>query len=719
MSQVPVSQAPGAVPGPTSGDPTPGPGPGSHDVPVLRPVDSPRDLGARGVVGVVLVPLVCLAALAASIWLDVVAEPGGVGDRLVHGVGWPWTTNGILLAGLAAVVLVRDPRSGTAWALSGLGVFWALDGLAQSYLRAGVTADGSWPASTSVLWFLDRAGALLPFVIAVLLLVFPTGRLLPGPWGWASRAALAAMALGFAVVTVAPSPHQDAEVPPDLDIDPATIDALGGVGTVVRPLTLAAFFVCVAVVVVRYQRSRGVERDRMRWLLWSVLTILLTVAATTVYDGPGAGLLLTFVVMVLPGAAITVALVNPGLVSIADLLARTLVWGGLALLLLGIDLAAVAVLDAVLARTVDESLSRSQLVALVLLLSAVVWSPLRSRAWALARRLTFGSRDAPYDVVAGLADRLEHAEDLDDRLAAVAAAVASAFGVSYVRLEVDRIGGGTLLTERGERPSSVRGIPIRYRGEVVGTLEIPERGLRSRLSARDERLLADLVRQAVTAARTARLAAELQRSREQLVTAREEERRRIRRDLHDGLGPALSGVVFQLESARLVVQRDPDAAMERVGSTAQQLQEVVADVRRLVHDLRPPALDDRGLVGALDQLGERLSVPVRVQALALPPLSAAVEVAAYRIAAEAMNNVARHAAASRCEVCLRVEDGRLVVDVCDDGVGVDPAVEAGVGLLSLRERAEELGGWTEVGCPGLDGRGTRVRARLPLGEEQA
>lgn len=681
---------------------------------MLRPVDSPRDLGARGVVGVVLVPLACLLALALSVWLDVVGAPDGVGDALVQGVGWPWTANGIILTGLAAVVLVRDPRSGTAWALSGLGLFWALDGLAQSYLRAGVTSDGSWAGSTAVLWFWARAGALLPIVVAVLLMVFPTGRFLEGAWGWLSRGAVVLMGLGLLTFLVAPYPSPPADLPADLVVDPVTFAAVGDSAAAVARATTLVLLVPLATVVVRYRRSRGVERDRMRWLLWSVVTILLTVTAMSVYDGPGSELALTFVVMVLPGAAITIALVNPGLVSIADLLTRTLVWGGLALLLLGIDLAAVALLDAALDRTVEESLSRGQLVALVLLLSALVYVPLRTRAWALARRLTFGSRAAPYDVVAGLADRLEHAEDLDDRLAAVADAVASAFGVAYVRLEVDRIGGGTLLAERGERPTSVREIPIRYRGEVVGTLEIPDRGLRSRLSARDERLLADLVRQAVVAARTARLAAELQRSREQLVTAREEERRRIRRDLHDGLGPALSGVVFQLESARLGVAQDPAGAGERVGAAAQQLQEVVADVRRLVHDLRPPALDDRGLVGALGQLGERMAVPVQVRALALPPLPAAVEVAAYRIAAEAMTNLARHSGAARGEVCLRVEDDALVVDVADDGVGVDPAATAGVGLLSLRERAEELGGRTEVGSPGLEGRGTLVRARLPL-----
>jgi signal transduction histidine kinase len=142
---------------------------------------------------------------------------------------------------------------------------------------------------------------------------------------------------------------------------------------------------------------------------------------------------------------------------------------------------------------------------------------------------------------------------------------------------------------------------------------------------------------------------------------------------------------------------------------------VVADVRRLVHDLRPPALDDRGLVGALQQQAEELStdgLSVTVVAEDLGALPAAVEVAAYRIAGEGLTNVVRHAAARACVVRLAVEDGDLVVEVADDGTGIAPDAEAGVGLVSLRERAAELGGRSEVTCPATGG--TVVRARLPL-----
>ena len=398
--------------------------------------------------------------------------------------------------------------------------------------------------------------------------------------------------------------------------------------------------------------------------------------------------------------------------SIQDLLGRTLVYGGLSLVLVAVDLAAVAGLTAL----IGDSLDPGQVVLVVLLLTVLLYGPLRQWLGSWARRLVLGDRDDPYDVVAGLATTLESADDAATQLAAVARAVASAFGVPFVSVDVDRGGGERVVATYGERPAETRTLPITYRGAEVGRLELPRRGLRSRLTGRDERLLGDLVRQAATAVRTSRLTDELQDSRERLVVAREEERRRIRRDLHDGLGPAMSGVVFQLDSARLLVDSDPGAAKSQLVETRSHVQDVVADVRRLVHDLRPPALDDLGLVGALSQQADRMRMSTRVLADDLDALPAAVEVAAFRIAGEAMTNVDRHAAATECTVRLRRDGDALLVEVTDDGAGIAPAAEAGVGLVALRERAAELGGRSEVTCPPTGG--TVVRAWLPLEDEQ-
>ena len=395
--------------------------------------------------------------------------------------------------------------------------------------------------------------------------------------------------------------------------------------------TIGGLFVAMASVVVRYRRSEGLERDRMRWLLWSVIAMALIVGLGFLSEVRAVQDTVVFLVAALPAVAMTIAIVRPTVVPIEDLVGRTVVYGALSLVLVVVDLAVLALLTSALGDTLDQR----QVVLTVLLLTAALYGPLRQRLSRGVRRLMLGNRANRYDAVAGLASTLETADEGEGQLAVVARAVASAFRVGFVSVEVERSGGERLVATYGDRPDETRTLPITYRDQTVGRLVLPAKGLRSRLSRRDEQLLGDLVRQAATAARTSRLADELQESRERLVVAREEERRRIRRDLHDGLGPALSGVVFRLESARLLVDRDPEAAKGHLAATSEHVQEVVADVRRLVHDLRPPALDDLGLVGALRQLADRLSGPdltVRVAADDLGALPAAVEVAAYRIA---------------------------------------------------------------------------------------
>lgn len=661
--------------------------------------------------------VVCAALFAASVTLDVIAPADGPGSRYVTEAGWPFTFNGVFLAALAVPILLGRTAHIFGWLLGGLGVFWSLDGLAQSYIRAGVTDEGVWPGMTFTVWFLDRFGSFLSVWIAAVLLVFPSGRLLPGWHGIVARISLGLGVLACLALLVMPFEPQlddDKRLPPSVDVDPTSIDALAGVADVAQPIVVGGLYVSfvtgLVLIVVRYRRSRGLTRDRMRWLAWSIVVIAAFELVTmTVLPIPGTEFFGSFVALVLPGAAMTVAVVRPQLVPIEDLLGRTVVIAVVLAALVAADVVVLAGLTLVL----DDDLTQAQVVAVVLLVAVVLYGPLRQRLSALVRRRMLGDRDNPYDALAGLSTTLEATEDPREQLAAVAKAVASAFGVRFVSLEVDWSSGDRTVTTYGERPAAVRALPITYRGAQVGRLVLPARGVRSRLSARDEQLLGDLVRQAAVAARTGQLAEEVQHSRERLVTAREEERRRIRRDLHDGLGPALSGVVFQLEAARMAVGSDPDAARKQLSGITEHVQGIVADVRRLVHDLRPPALDDRGLVGALRQQADRLEVPLEVEASELDGrLPAAVEVAAYRIVGEALTNVSRHAHADSARLRLELADDTLLVELADDGVGIAADRQAGVGLVGLRERAAELGGSSEVLCP-PDG-GTVVRARLPL-----
>jgi signal transduction histidine kinase len=245
-------------------------------------------------------------------------------------------------------------------------------------------------------------------------------------------------------------------------------------------------------------------------------------------------------------------------------------------------------------------------------------------------------------------------------------------------------------------------------------------------SAADKRLLDDLAHQAGVAVHAVRLTTDLQRltmdlqhSRERLVTTREEERRRLRRDLHDGLGPQLASLTLKLETARNRLADDP-LADSLLADLAKRTQDATADIRRLVYELRPPTLDELGLVSALREAATQYSqqgfngVHITIDAPEnLPPLPAAVEVAVYRITQEALTNAVRHAEAHICNVCITLDEqtGWLCLEIQDDGRGLSSTRRAGVGLNSMRERAEELGGtWT---IESLSTHGTRILVRLP------
>jgi signal transduction histidine kinase len=344
----------------------------------------------------------------------------------------------------------------------------------------------------------------------------------------------------------------------------------------------------------------------------------------------------------------------------------------------------------------------------------LAFAPLRDRLQDGVDRMLYGDRRDPYAVLTGLGRRLDTADTAP--LAEAATTIASSLRLPYVRIEVD--GEVPLVAETGTRAEDLHAVPLAFRGEQVGRLVVAPRGSRDPFRPADLRLLDDLGRQLGVTAHATRLAAALQRSREGLVTAREEERRRIRRDLHDGLGPALAGVALGLDAVGRLATDEPERAATLANQLKTEVQASLADVRRLVEDLRPPALDQLGLVGAVRQQARLLTerdpgLEVGVEATGVRELPAAIEVAAYRIATEALRNVSQHASARHCRVGLSVNGtGLLHVEIEDDGVGLLANRRMGVGLTAMRERAAELGGTCETGPAALGG--TRVSALLPV-----
>ena len=365
----------------------------------------------------------------------------------------------------------------------------------------------------------------------------------------------------------------------------------------------------------------------------------------------------------------------------------------------------------------------------------MLFQPLRSRLQRGVNRLMYGERDDPSAVTSRLGRRLEATLTPEAVLPTVVETIAQALKLPYVAILLKEGEGFRSAASYGSPTAEPEALLLAYQGEEIGRLVIGPRAPGEMFSDADRRLLEDLARQAEIAVHAVRLTSDLRRSREHLVTTREEERRRLRRDLHDGLGPTLASFALKLDAARKLVRRKPQDAEVLLSRLKEQTQDTVTEVRRLVYGLRPPALDDLGLVAAVRQQAEShgfvthegfsgaagnvasggAELAFSLEAPGdLPTLPAAVEVACYRIAQEAITNVARHAKTRTCRIRLSLDRGAgmLEVEIIDDGVGMAEDRVAGVGLSSMHERAEELGGTLAVE-PRPEG-GTRVLARLPL-----
>jgi signal transduction histidine kinase len=478
----------------------------------------------------------------------------------------------------------------------------------------------------------------------------------------------------------------------------------------------------LAAQIIRYRRvSTPEERQQTKWVLYGVaLAVLIAppvwLSMGTVFETPLADWprhLFVQVVGIVGIAAIPltigIAVLRYRLFDIDVLINRTLVYGGLTAVTIGIYVLLVGGVGSLL------QVQGSAAIAFVATgLVAVLFQPLRVRLQTAVNRLIYGQRDDPVGMLTHLARRLETADAPENILPTLVETIATALKLPYAGVWLPKSKSKwELAAAFGKQSDDLHLIPLLYQNREVGRLFVAPRGPGERFSLEDERLLAAIAQLSATTVQAAQLSFELQQSRSQLVTSREEERRRLRRDLHDGLGPVLAAVALQADTARDLTDSDPEETKLILNSIMNQAQTAVTDVRQLVYGLRPPALDEMGLVGALRQSLQAYQhqLTIQIESANLPPLPAAVEVAAYRIVQEAVNNVAKHARASRCKITIRLAAG-LTLIVEDDGVGLAETAVSGIGLISMKERAAELGGSCVV--EQAKGGGSRVTAVLPL-----
>jgi two-component system, NarL family, sensor kinase len=621
-------------------------------------------------------------------------------------IGWGWqelldafvVTNGLmgLTFGLCGLVIAwHRPANPIGWLFIADGIghaTTALGGtLAPLLVDAGAPtavqrvivtlAMGAWPWSISL--FLPLA-----------LLYFPTGRLLSPRWRWAAIGIIVTAPL-FVLEMIGSGDTISPGVPRGY-LSISSYDGLRPLWTATELRNLVALLLAITCLLIRYRRADEMGRRQLLWLLLaSVIAVLFVTPWAFIAGTP------IFVLLAIPliPASVAVAIVRYQLLDIRLVVSRALTWALLSLVAIGAYAALVALLDSLIASQVGRSAAVTVFVALII-------APVLPRLQHLVDRALYGDRHDP----ARVASRV--GEQLSAGLPGVVASIRSALRLPYAALIVDN----RIVADDGTPPDTVAPLDLEYGGQVVGSLEVGLRSGESGLSSADRNVLALVAVPLAVAVHATRLSNELQSSREKLVSAREEERRRLRRDLHDGLGPTLTGVAFTADAAANLVATDPARAHELLATLRADTRTAISDVRRLVDDLRPPALDELGLVGALRQRADQLSfradgasIQVEVSADGLPMLPAALEVAAYRIATEALTNVVRHSHATSAVLALRCGTD-LEIEVSDDGPP-NGAWRPGVGLHAMRERAAELGGKFEAGPTP---RGGVVHASFPL-----
>jgi signal transduction histidine kinase len=430
------------------------------------------------------------------------------------------------------------------------------------------------------------------------------------------------------------------------------------------------------------------------WLLVAVLLVILINVPIWFALPSGQTILLLLSFPLIP-AAVTIAVLRHGLYDVRIVLSRVVVYAVLTAGVIGIYIGLVAALDRVL-----RGAGAPVVAALAV---ALAFNPARVRLQRLVDRAVYGARRDPVAAVSAVGQRLA-----GDDLGGVVDALRESLRLSYVAVE--RKDGS--IVESGERTATLQAWPLSYDAEALGRLFAgPRRGERQ-LSRSDQKVI-DLVAAPLAIVLHAQaLTEDVKASRERVIDAAVEERTRLRRELHDSLGPLLTGAAFKADGIALAAQHRPERAESLAIELADQLRQSVEAVRQLAYGLRPAALDELGLVGALREQGSRFG-PIRVVIQApesMPALPSSVEVAAYRIAAEALTNVVRHSDAKLASVQLITNNGSLEMIITDDGSSTAPW-SPGLGLASIKTRASEVGGVCEAG-PTADG--GRVVAVLPL-----
>ena len=559
---------------------------------------------------------------------------------------------------------------------------------------------------TSTVFAIQSALFMTPTMIFFCL--FPNGRFVPH---WTRYIALASLAY----------------IPIGLYLSPANLF------NIETPLTVLAgfgyfIFIIIGVYaqIFRYRHiSTLQERQQTKWfifgmLVWLVFSIFVSIPYIILQNAPTdapqpwwspLSQLGWFISLMLLPLSFTIAIMRYRLWDIDLLISRALVYGVLTAVIIGLYILLVGGFSQLFQSSGNLFVS-----LLATGLIAVLVQPLREHLQRVVNRLVYGERDNPISILTKLGERLEATVAPESILPTIVESISHALRLPYVAVMLKEENEFVLAAECGAKSASnltCELFPLNYQTEPVGQILVSRRAGEDSFTADEMTLLQNIARQVAVAAYAIQVTRDLQRSRERLVTAREEERRRLRRDLHDGLGPTLASLTLKLDAARNQLKDHPNETDSLLVELKSQTQSTIEDIRRLVYNLRPPALDELGFFSAIQEYATnhlRAGLSVRIERNGeFPKLPAAVEVAAYRIVCEALTNISKHSQATECDVRLTFH-GALQIDVRDNGIGLPQGTHSGVGMSSMRERAAELGGTFSIHSLAS---GVHISAQLP------
>ncbi|PZG13693.1 sensor histidine kinase [Nonomuraea aridisoli] len=603
---------------------------------------------------------------------------------------------------VGAFLIYHRPRLNMAWLMCVGGLAAGVSDLCSAMMFRAA-ADGEFAVAGWMRLPSQLGWAVCGLFLTILLPLYsPDGRLPSRRWRPVLVLGCVAIALGTARYLLRMPPPRETYPYPEVIPNPFRVPALHPYMEIVSAVSWTGIYAAMALaalsMAVRMRRAGPVVRRQIGWPLFAFCGYVLFLVAGTVWPG------LRWAAIAWAAAipfAVAFAVMRYRLYGIDTVVSRAFVATGVVVVVSAVYFGA-GTLSGLLVSGYDQVAGVA-----AALFAGAFFQPLRRALQRAVDRLLYGAVGDP----GVLAERLTQAVRRGDparALTSVVSVLRDGLAVEGVAVEV--ADGEPRYVESGRVGDRPREVPLVWHGTRVGRLLVGPPGPRRFPAAHNERVLATLTPYAADVAHAVRMAADLQRSRERILTAREEERRRLRRDLHDGLGQTLSSLAMTITMARMTLKKSPEAADELLRDLHAGMSAVTQDIRELVHGLRPPALDDLGLARAIRELAGPADV-VDVEG-DLSDLPAAVEVAVYRIVQEALTNVRRHAGASHARIVLRRVRQVLRVLVEDDGRGLPETPRAGVGLGSMRERAAELGGICVV--TGEPGTGTRVEVMLPV-----